>query len=118
MFANRFVLHRREFFKLKTSGKLFQSANFGVLVRSREGIDNPRFGVIISNKVSKLSTHRNRIRRAFRDVLRHNWKVVESDLDMVFLIKPGIERVTVSDIMKEAESFLNEKKYNSVSAKT
>ncbi len=111
MFARRFSLQRREFTKIKQDSKLYQSTNFGVLIRKHEGIDNPRFGIIISNKVSKLATHRNRVRRAFRDCLRRNWKKVDNNLDMVFLIKPGIEKILVSDIMKEIEAFVNSKEY-------
>jgi ribonuclease P protein component len=112
MFAHRFSLHRSEYTKIKQDSRLYQSTNFGVLIRRREGIENPRFGIIISNKVSKLATHRNRVRRAFRDALRRNWKKVDSNFDMVFLIKPGIEKVLVSDIMKEIEAFLNNKEYD------
>ena len=111
MFAHKFNLHRNEYSKIKSEGKLFQSTNFGVLVRHRENIGNPRFGVVISNKISKLATHRNRIRRSFRDVLRRNWKKVDDRLDMVFLVKPGIEKLLVSDIMKEIENFIDSKIY-------
>ncbi len=111
MFAHKFNLHRNEYTKIKHDSRLYQSTNFGVLVRRREKIGNPRFGVIISNKVSKLATHRNRIRRSFRDVLRRNWKKVDDGIDMVFLVKPGIEKMLVSEIMKEIEAFLNNKKY-------
>jgi ribonuclease P protein component len=111
MFAHKFNLHRNEYTKIKHDSKLYQSANFGVLIRKREKIGNPRFGVVISNKVSKLATHRNRIRRSFRDVLRRNWKKVDDGIDMVFLVKPGIEKMLVSEIMKEIEAFLNNKKY-------
>ncbi len=111
MFAHKFNLHRKEFTKIKNDSKLYQSTSFGILIRKREKVGNPRFGMIISNKVSRLATHRNRIRRSFRDVLRRNWKKVDDGIDMVFLVKPGIEKMPVSDIMKEIEVFLNSKKY-------
>jgi ribonuclease P protein component len=111
MFAKKFSLHRREFSKIKREGVLYQSVNFGVIVRKRENIGNPRFGVVISNKISKLAVHRNRIRRSFRDTLRRNWKKVDDGIDLVFLVKPGIEKLPVSEIMRDIENFLNEKKY-------
>lgn len=117
MFAHKFNLPRNEYTKIKYDGKLYQSDNFGVLVRKRETIGNPRFGVVISNKVSKLATHRNRIRRSFRDVLRRNWKKVDDRLDMVFLVKPGIEKRLVSEMMKEIEIFINDKKYSEADTK-
>lgn len=117
MFAHKFNLHRNEYTKIKHDSALYQSQSFGVLVRRRENLGNPRFGMIISNKVSKLATHRNRVRRSFRDVLRRNWKKVNDGIDMVFLVKPGIEKMPVSEIMKEIEAFLNAKKYEKDSSK-
>ena len=111
MFAKSFSIPRTEFHKIRKEAKLFQSVSFGVLVRKRENLGNPRFGVVISNKISKLATHRNRIRRSFRDALRRNWKKVEDGQDIVFLVKPGIERLPVSDIMKEIEVFIDNKGY-------
>jgi len=111
MFAKKFSIPKSEFTKIKKNPILFHSSTFSVLLRIREDLGNPRFAVVISNKVSKLSTHRNRIRRAVRDALRRNWKKVNNDLDMVFLIKPGVEKKPVTDIMKEIEVFLNKKEY-------
>ena len=81
-------------------------------------LGNPRFSVVISNKVMKLSTHRNRIRRSFRDTLRRNWKKVDDGFDMIFLVKPGIEKLPVSEIMKEIEVFIDEKAYQKTSTKS
>ena len=111
MFAHKFSIPRNEFRRIKEGGRLFQSDNFGVLVKEREKLGNPRFGVIISNKVSKLSTLRNRIRRAFRDTVRRNWKKVRGEIDMVFLVKPSVEKVSVSILMKEIERFIDSKAY-------
>ena len=105
MFARKFSIPRKEFTPIKKEGKLVQNNSFGALIRKREMLGNPRFSVVISNKVMKLSTHRNRIRRSFRDTLRRNWKKVDDGLDMIFLVKPGIEKLPVSEIMKEIESF-------------
>jgi ribonuclease P protein component len=80
-------------------------------MRKRENIGNPRFAVVISNKISKLAVHRNRIRRAFRDTLRRNWRKVDDGIDLVFLVKPGIVKLPASEIMREIENFISEKKY-------
>jgi len=111
MFAKKFSINRKEFTKIKNEAKLYQSPSFGVLVRKREKNGNPRFGIIVSNKVSKIAVHRNRIRRSFRDVLRRNWKKIEDGNDIIFLVKPGIEKLPVSEIMKEIERFIDGKKY-------
>lgn len=111
MFARKFSIPRKEFSQIKKDPILFHSTTFSVLLKVRESGENPRFAVVISNKVSKLSTHRNRIRRAVRDALRRNWKKVNARLDMVFLVKPGVEKKPVTDIMKEIEVLLDRKEY-------
>lgn len=117
MFAKSFSIPRNEIRKIKKDGKLLQGNNFGVLVRKRDNLGNPRFGIVISSKVSKLATHRNRIRRSFRDTLRRNWKKIDDGQDIIFLVKPGIEKLPVSDIMKEIEVFIDNKGYEEKSSK-
>lgn len=117
MFAKKFSIPKKEFTPIKNEGKLVQSKSFGALVRKREKIGNPRFAVIISTKVMRLSTHRNRIRRSFRDVLRRNWKKISDGIDIVFLVKPGIEKLPVTEIMKEIQLFIDGKKYKKGSSK-
>lgn len=106
MFARKYSINRKDLAKIKDTGRLFQSDTFGALVAIRQLQDNPRFAVVISTKVSKLATHRNRIKRAFRDALRYNWKKVADNVDIVFLVKPSAEKVGAADIMKEIEKFL------------
>ncbi|HLE49102.1 MAG TPA: ribonuclease P protein component [Patescibacteria group bacterium] len=106
MFARKFNIPRKDLLKIKDNGILLQSSDFGALVVKRQILENPRFAVVISTKVSKLATHRNRIKRAFRDALRYNWKKVSNGIDIVFLVKPSSERVGAADIMKEIQNFL------------
>jgi ribonuclease P protein component len=98
----------RDFEKVKKEGTLYQSDNFGVSVLDRGDDGYTRFGIIVSNKISKLSTQRNRIKRAFRDGLRYNLNRIKKGYDVVFLAKPSLERMIVDDIMKEIDAFIRD----------
>jgi ribonuclease P protein component len=99
---------KRDYERVKKEGTLYQSQNFGVSVFDRGDDGYTRFGIIVSNKISKLSTHRNRIKRAFRDGLRYNLNRVKKGYDVVFLAKPSLERMVVDDIMKEIDVFVRD----------
>jgi ribonuclease P protein component len=99
---------KRDYEKVKKEGTLYQSENFGVSILDRGNGGYTRFGIIVSNKISKLSTQRNRIKRAFRDALRYNLNRIKDGYDVVFLAKPSLERTAVSDIMKEIDIFVRD----------
>ncbi|OGM14908.1 ribonuclease P protein component [Candidatus Woesebacteria bacterium RIFCSPLOWO2_01_FULL_39_23] len=99
---------QKDYDRVKKEGKLYQSENFGASVLKREDDGYPRFGLIVSNKISKLSTQRNRIKRAFRDALRHNLNRIQGGYDIVFLAKPTLERITAENIMREMDAFIRD----------
>lgn len=96
----------KDYERVKNEGTLYQSTNFGAGVLKREDDGYPRFGFIVSNKISKLSTQRHRIKRAFRDALRHNLKWIKNGYDVVFLARQSLERMPVDEIMKEVDLFI------------
>jgi len=58
---------------------------------------------------------------ASQDLLEHHQNrdpLPVSSLDMIFLVKPGIEKLPVSEIMKEIEVFIDEKAYQKTSTKS
>jgi ribonuclease P protein component len=97
--------------KIKNDGVLYQSKNFGASVLRRNDQGYPRFGFIVSNKISKLSTQRNRIRRAFRDALRHNLNRIKNGYDVVFLARATLEKMPVDQIMREVEDFVRKSEF-------
>lgn len=107
MLAKEYKLRGDKIFeRVKKEGRKFQSDNFGVSVLKREDQDNPRFGFVISKKISKMAVHRNRIERAFNETVRQNMQIIPKGYDYVFLVKKGIMRKTVEEMMFEIKSFL------------
>jgi len=96
----------KDYKRVKKEGRLYQSKNFGVGILNREDCGYPRFGFIISNKISKLSTQRNRIKRAFSEALRHNLNKIKKGYDVLFLARPTLERMSTDEIMREVELFI------------
>lgn len=109
--ANEIRLKSKDFDKVKEKGRLCQSDDFGVCVYNRGDDKEPRFGFIVSSKISKLAVHRNRINRALSEAVRQNLDVVPAGFDMVFLVKKSIAGKTTDEIMKQAEFFLRKRKF-------
>lgn len=102
---NRLPL-RREFLQVKKSGKLLSGKFFSLIVASRKDNHPSRFAFIISKKIHKRATKRNRIRRLLVESIRSLLPEIKSSQDCVFLVKKSILDKELSVIQKEVEKFL------------
>lgn len=109
MLATKHRIKGNEITRIKKRGRLYESRLFGVIVLKRRDKKDSRFGFIISKKVSKLATERNRVKRALYEALRHNLKYIKKGSDMIFLVKPGISKKSTQEIMREVEQFLRKR---------
>lgn len=85
------------------SGKTAKSPNFSV--KKFENLRFSRFGVIISKKVSKKSTERNRIKREIFNFLRE----IKGNLpaaDYLIIVYPGAARFKKEDMRLELGKLL------------
>lgn len=102
MLASKYRLKKKiNFARIEIDGKMFQSNSFGVGVYDRKDNDPSHFGFIISTKISKRAVDRNRIKRTISEVVRKNISKIKSGLDVVFLVKPSIMKITSEQIEKE-----------------
>lgn len=110
MLAAIYRLHKQEDFEnIKKKGKLYQSTNFGAQVLRKEKDDTSRFAFVVSTKISKHATQRNRVKRAMREAVRHRLDSVGKGFDIVFLPKPGIVKKSTEEIMHEIQKLIVEK---------
>ena len=65
--------------------------DFLILIAAQNGLDRPRFGFVVSAKVSKKATLRNKLRRCLRELVRLRLKKIENGLDMILIAAPGLE---------------------------
>lgn len=84
--ANR-LTGAKSFERVKKEGKLFQGQSFAIVVLAREDQGPSRFGFVVSTKISKKATVRNKIKRTLREVVKKDLSKFEKSFDIVFLVK-------------------------------
>ncbi len=96
-----------EFGRVEKEGKLYQSKSFGLRFFDRGDTQYSRFGVVVSNKISKEATQRNRIKRAFREAIRQSMGYINRGLDVVFLAKKISLSESTDELMHEVKNALS-----------
>ncbi len=56
----------------------------------KTGISHSRFGIIVSNKISKQAITRNRLKRQFREILKQESGRIKPGYDIVIIAQAGI----------------------------
>ncbi len=115
MLASKNRLKKKiNFARIEIDGVMYQSRSFGMGVYDRskdfEGNDNntdSRFGFIISTKISKKAVVRNRIKRIIAEVIRTRLNEIKRGLDVVFLIKPSVVKITKLELEKETYEIIS-----------
>jgi ribonuclease P protein component len=74
----------------------------------KNNLNVTRFGFIVSKKLSKKATVRNKIRRRLSEVIRTNLEGIKKGWDGVIVASPGIENKNFQEI-KESISRLFKK---------
>lgn len=79
---------KKDFDQVFASGHSFYCPILGIKAL-KNGLNDNRYGIIISNKVSKQATSRNRLRRQIREILRKEFleSTVKYDLVVIALNK-------------------------------
>ena len=92
--------------KVKKEGKLFQNPLFGLLVLKRKDNGPSRFAFIVSLKISKKSTKRNKAKRLLSEALKGFLPKIKKGFDLVFLGKKAIIDKSFWEIKKQLELVL------------
>ena len=64
---------------------------------------HPRFGIVVSNKISKKAVVRNTIKRRLREILRPYCKKQSLQIDGIVFVKPEIVNASFQILSKEME---------------
>jgi ribonuclease P protein component len=97
-----------DFEKVKSKGKLLQSNSFALAIMKRDDEKPSRFGFVVSTKISKQATLRNRVKRALRESIRQSLYYLPKEHDFVFLAKGLIVKMSTPEIMREVQQFLKD----------
>lgn len=98
------------FDEVKKQGKMYQSDTFGILVRKREDDEPTRFGIVVSNKISKKAVERNKVKRMLRKVIRKKLGKIKDGFDVVVLANKGLLKAEADDLEEELTKKLKEGK--------
>jgi len=82
------VIKRGESFKEK----------FLVLKTAKNNLSQSRFGFIVSQKVSKKATVRNKIKRELREIVKQKIKSLKFYRDNLIIVLPGTDNKTFREI--------------------
>lgn len=94
---------RQEIGDVKKKGKLYQFPLFGILVLKTRIEESPRFAFVVSTRISKKSTERNKIRRLLSETIKFLLPKITLGYDLIFLTKKSILDKGFWEINKETE---------------
>jgi ribonuclease P protein component len=102
MLARKYTLKSHaDFQRVKKEGKPVSSESFTLLVHYRHDKEPSRFGFVISAKVAKEASLRNRAKRALSEGVRVSSYNLKSGYDCLFLAKSIIVKKYTQDLMQE-----------------
>ncbi len=84
---------------VKKEGVLHRSKNFGLLVLDNKDVF--KAGIIVSKKVYKKATDRNRSRRLIREALRQILPEVSNNVYVLFLVNRNLINADLNEIKKD-----------------
>ncbi|MDD2697056.1 MAG: ribonuclease P protein component [Candidatus Pacebacteria bacterium] len=71
---------------------------FLVLKTAKNNLSQSRFGFIVSQKVSKKASTRNKFKREMREIVRKKIKSLKTGRDNLFITLPGTEKKKFPEI--------------------
>ncbi|MEI7497996.1 MAG: ribonuclease P protein component [Candidatus Falkowbacteria bacterium] len=75
-------------------------------VRVIKSENNPRFGIIVSNKVSKLAVERNKLKRRTRALLHRFFRASSLKFDLVVIVLPKAKNATFQEFSLSLQQHL------------
>jgi ribonuclease P protein component len=93
---------KKDFEQVFKKGKGFKE-DFLILKYISSNLRESRFGIIVSQKVSKKATTRNKIKRRLRALISFKLPKIKKSIDAVLVVLPGFEN---KDFW-EAEEIIN-----------
>jgi len=81
-------------------GRVFNTPYFR-LKTLETGLKTSRFGIIISNKVSKKAVERNLLKRQISEIFRLNLDKIKLGIDIVVIVSPRMVGIPFSKINEQ-----------------
>jgi len=96
----------KDFNKVFKKGK-GQEKDFLFLKSFKNNLQTSRFGIVVSQKVSKKAAERNKIKRQISEILREEAPKIKKGVDVILLVKPNIKKRNFAEIKEKLKEALN-----------
>jgi ribonuclease P protein component len=100
---------KKEIERVFKKGEGFKE-DFLILKTAKNNFKNSRFAFVVSQKVSKKATLRNKVRRKLRELVKAKVKKIKKGKDLILVAVPGLEKKdfweieeTVNKLFKKAK---------------
>ncbi len=103
------VKKKRDFEAIFKEGLKFKN-NLFILRVAKNHLNENRIGFVVSLKVSKKATVRNKIRRRLAEAVKVYIDNIERGTDLVFIVLPGAEKNNFFDTKNAVSFTLNKAK--------
>lgn len=90
------IKKKKEIEEILKKGKNFKQ-DLLVLKTKKNSFNFPRFGIIVSKKVSKKAVIRNKTKRRIREIIKPLIKTFNNS-DNLFIVLPGLEKKQFKEI--------------------
>ncbi len=103
------ITNKKDFEKVFKKG-INYNGDFFILKVFKNNLGNSRIGIIVSQKVSKKATIRNKIKRRFNNIMGLEMPFIKKGFDMVLITKTGIEKEEFKRIKETMKKLLERAK--------
>jgi ribonuclease P protein component len=86
----KYRLRGLEFKEVLKKGRSFRVEGLVLKILTKE--EGKKFGFLISKKVVKKATQRNKLKRRLREILRERVEEIKEGVRVVFISTPGLEK--------------------------
>lgn len=105
MRRNQRIQKRRDFLRIQEGGTRVSAGPMLLLAEMRADQAPARLGVVASKKVGN-AVARNRAKRLVREAFRHNAGAAPAGLELVIVVRPGLEKLGAEDVGRELAAAL------------
>ena len=111
MLAKKYRLKKRKDFEnVLKKGKGVKGGPLFLKIIKKENSEEKKFGFIISKKISKKATVRNKIKRRLHEIIREKLGKIEKGINVVLIALPSIERESFENLKNIVERLFKKAK--------
>jgi len=110
MLSKKYRLQKDKDFDLVFKKGKNLGSEFLFLKLRKNGLEISRFGFILSKKISKNATVRNKIKRRLREIIRKKLNDIKPGFDVVIGTKIGVIDKSYPEMKRQVEELLKKSK--------